>query len=71
MIMTEIFIVVCTLSGQCINHIDIASGVLSVDGCERAIHELAQDRVVADMILRRELSSCRLMPVNTQNDLAS
>ena len=32
---------------------------------------LVQDRTAADMVSRRERSSCTLMPVNTQNDLAS
>ena len=71
MILTEIFVVMCTLAGQCVNYTDVTPGVLSVNGCERAIYELARDHSVPGMVLRHERSSCVLMPINTQNDLAS
>jgi hypothetical protein len=71
MILTEILAVMCTLAGQCIDYVDVRPGVLSGDACERAIHELARDHSVPGMVLRHERSSCMLMPINTQNDLAS
>jgi hypothetical protein len=71
MILTEIFVVMCTLAGQCVNYADVTPGVLSVDACERAIHELARDHSELGMVLHHERSSCVLMPINTQNDLAS
>jgi hypothetical protein len=71
MILTEIFVVMCTLADQCVNYADVTPGVLSVDACEQAIHELARDHSVPGMVLRHERSSCVLMPINTQNDLAS
>jgi hypothetical protein len=71
MILTEIFVVMCTLTGQCINYVDVTPGILSFDACERAIHELARNHSVPGTVLRHERSSCGLMPINTQNDLAS
>jgi hypothetical protein len=71
MILTEIFVVMCTLAGQCVNYADVTPGVLSVDACERAIHELARDHPGPGMVLRHERSSCSLVPIGTQNDLAS
>jgi hypothetical protein len=72
MILTEIFVVICTLAGaHCANYMAVAVGNLSASACEHAIQELVQESLTADMVLRRELSSCTLMPVNTQNDLAS
>jgi hypothetical protein len=72
MILTEIFVVICTLAGiHCTNYVAVAAGNLSATACENAIQELVKDRIAADMVLRRERSSCTLMPVNTQNDLAS
>jgi hypothetical protein len=71
MILTEIFVVMCTLAGQCVNYADVAVGVLSVDACEQAIHGLARDHPVPGMVLRHERSSCMLMPIGTQNDLTS
>jgi hypothetical protein len=72
MILTEIFVVICTLAGShCTNYVDIAAGNLSVTACDHAIQESVRDHIAADMVLRRERSSCTLMPVNTQNDLAS
>jgi hypothetical protein len=71
MIWTEIFVVMCTLTGQCVNYTDVTPGVLSVNGCEQAIHELARDHLAPGMVLRHERSSCTLMPISTQHDLAS
>jgi hypothetical protein len=72
MILTEIFVVICTLAGtHCTNYVDVAAGNLSVTACDHAIEEIVRDRIAADMVLRRERSSCTLVPVNTQNDLAS
>ena len=71
MILTEIFVVMCALTGQCINYVDVTPGVLSITACEQAIHELARAHSAPSTVLRRERSSCGLMPVNTQNDLAS
>jgi hypothetical protein len=39
--------------------------------CERAIYELARDHSSPGMVLLHERSSCTLMTINTQNDLAS
>ena len=72
MILTEIFVVVWTLTGgQCTSYVDIARGNLSVVGCERAIQEVARDHTAPGTVLHRGRSSCRLVTVNTQNDLAS
>ena len=53
------------------NSSDVTTGVLSVSGCEQAIQEVVRDHAAAGMVLRRKRSSCALMPVITQNDLAS
>jgi hypothetical protein len=72
MILTEVFVVICTLSGtHCTNYVDVAAGKLSVIACDHAIQEIVRDHMAADMVLRREHSTCTLMPVNTQDDLAS
>ncbi len=72
MILTEIFVVICTLAGApCTNYVAVAVGNLSASACEHAIQKLAQESIAADMVLRRDRSSCTLMPLNTQNDLAS
>jgi hypothetical protein len=72
MILTEIFVVICTLTGtHCTNYVGVAAGILSVTASEHAIQEMVRDHIAADMVLRRERSSCTLMPVYTQNDLAS
>ena len=72
MILTEIFVVICTTTGGlCINYVDVVPRVLSVGTCEHAIQAIARDHPTAGAVLRRERSSCTLLPVNTQNDLAS
>jgi hypothetical protein len=71
MILTEILVVMCTLAGQCTNYVRAAPGVLSVNACEQAIQEFARNHSTPDTVLHRERSYCWLMPVNTQNDLAS
>jgi hypothetical protein len=59
MILTEIFVVICTLAGtHCTNYVAVAAGNLSVTACEYAIQEIVRDRMAADMVLRRERSSC-------------
>ena len=60
MILTEIFIVMCTLTSQCVNYADVTLGVLSVGGCERAIYDLARDHAASGSIIRRDRSFCRL-----------
>ena len=47
------------------------AGNLSVTACEHAIQKMARDHTTADTVLRRERSYCKLLPINTQNDLAS
>ena len=72
MILTEILVVICTTTGAtCINYIDVMPRILSVGACEHAIQEIARDHPNAGAVLHRERSSCTLMPVGTQNDLAS
>jgi hypothetical protein len=72
MILTEIVVVICaTTGGPCTNYVEVVSGVLSVVGCERTIQEFARDHTPAGAVLRRERSSCALMPVSSQNDLAT
>jgi hypothetical protein len=72
MILTEIFVVICTTTGApCINYVDVMPRILSVSACEHAIQEIVRDHSTAGTVLHRERSSCTLMPVNTQNDLAS
>jgi hypothetical protein len=72
MILTEIFVVICTTTGTpCINYVDVTQGVLSGSACEHAIQEIMRGHAAANAVLHRERSSCTLMPVNTQNDLAS
>jgi hypothetical protein len=69
MILTEIFVVICTLAGaHCTNYVSVATGNLSGTACEHAIQELVREHIGADMALRRERSSCTLMPISTQND---
>jgi hypothetical protein len=54
MILTEIFVVICTLSGtHCTNYVDVAAGKLSVIACDHAIQEIVRDHMAADMVLRR------------------
>jgi hypothetical protein len=36
----------CTLAGQCLHHVDVILGAMPVDGCERAIYELAKSNAV-------------------------
>jgi hypothetical protein len=72
MILTEIFVVMCTTAAvPCINYVDVTPRILSASACEHAIQEIARDHPIAGAWLHRERSSCKLMPVNTQNDLAS
>lgn len=72
MIVTEISVVICASPAPTApNYVAVAVDHLSATACEHAIQELVQDRIAAGMVLRREHSSCTLMPVNTQNDLAS
>ena len=72
MILTEIFVVVCTLTGgQCTSYVDLTTGNLSVGACERAIQGIARDHTAPGTVLHRGRSSCRLVTVNTQNDVAS
>jgi hypothetical protein len=72
MILTEIFVVICATTGaSCIDFVDVTPGVLSVSACEHAIQEIARKHGTAGAELHLERSSCTLMPVNTQNDLAS
>jgi hypothetical protein len=71
MILTQVLIVMCTLAGQCIDYVEVAPGILSVDACDRAIHQHAQDHAVPGTVLHRERSSCWLLPVSTQNDQVS
>ena len=72
MILTEVFVVICTTAGTpCINYIDVAQGVLSVTACEHVMQKIARDHVANGAVLHRERSSCTVMPVNTQNDLVS
>jgi hypothetical protein len=72
MILTEIFVVVCALTGgQCINYVHITRGNLSMVACERAIQEIARDHTAPGTVLHRGRSSCTLVTVNTQNDLTS
>jgi hypothetical protein len=51
--------------------LDVMQNVLSVSACEHAIQEIARNHTPPDMVFHREHSFCTLMPVNTQNDLAS
>ena len=72
MILTEVSVVMCALAGgQCINYVDVAPGNLSVVACERAIQQVARDHTAPGTVLHRGRSSCRLVTVNTQSDLAS
>ena len=72
MILTEISVVLCALAGgQCTSYVDVAPGHLSIVACERAIQQVARDHTAPGMVLHRARSSCRLVAVNTQNDLAS
>jgi hypothetical protein len=72
MILTEIVVVICTTTGSpCINYVDVMPGFLSVSACEHAIQEIVRNHAANGTVLRRDHSSCTLMPVNTQNDLAS
>jgi hypothetical protein len=52
MILTEIFVVMCTLASQCVHYADLTPGALSVDGCERAIYELARDHTIPGTVLQ-------------------
>jgi hypothetical protein len=72
MMLTEIFVVICTTTGTpCINYVDVAPGVLSASACEHAMQEIVRDHVAAGAVIYREGSFCTLMPVNTQNDRES
>jgi hypothetical protein len=72
MILTEIFVVICMTNGTpCVNYVDVAQGVLSASSCEDAIQRVARDHAGAGAVLRRERSSCSLMPISNQNDLES
>jgi hypothetical protein len=72
MILTQIFVVMCTLTGgHCVNYSDVIVGVLSAPACERAIQQVAHENETSGMELLRERSSCSQMPVNSQNDLDS
>ena len=72
MILTQIVVVICTTTGSsCINYVDVTLGVLSVSACEHVIQEIVRNHAPDGTVLRRDRSSCTLMPVNTQNDLAS
>jgi hypothetical protein len=43
MILTEVFVVICTTAGTpCINYIDVAQGVLSVTACEHVMQKIAR-----------------------------
>ena len=72
MILTEIFVVMCTLTGtHCLNYVDVASGILSPAACENAIQEVVREHVTPGATLSRERSFCSRQMVNTQNDLDS
>jgi hypothetical protein len=73
MILTEIVVVVCMTAagGPCVNYVDVAKGVLSISDCDNAIQRIARDHAAAGTVLRRERSSCSLMPISNQNDLAA
>jgi hypothetical protein len=72
MILTEVFVVICATTGApCMNYVDVMPNVLSISACEQAIQDIARNHTAANMVFHRERSSCTLMPVNTQNDLAS
>ena len=72
MILTEIVIVICTLANaHCSNYVAVTPGKLSVTACEHAIQQIARDHTSPGTVLHREDSYCTLIPVNTQNDLAS
>jgi hypothetical protein len=67
MILTEIFVVVCTAAGrQCINYVDVTPAVLSTAACDLAIQDVARHQIALGAVLNREISSCTLMIVNTQ-----
>jgi hypothetical protein len=68
--LTEIFVVVCTAAGrQCIKYVDVTPAVLSTAACDLAIQDVARHQIALGAVLNREISSCTLMIVNTQNDL--
>jgi hypothetical protein len=72
MILTEVFVVICTTAGApCINYIDVAQGVLSADACEHAMQKTVRDHMGDRAVFHRDRSFCAVMPVITQNDLAS
>jgi hypothetical protein len=72
MILTEIFVVICTLTGgHCSNYIDVTSGILSPSACETAIQQVVRDHAAPGAILNRERSSCSRRFVNTQKDMDS
>lgn len=72
MILTQIFVVLCSLSGEpCSTYVHSTLGVLSVDGCERAIQGVAREHAHADTALQRARSYCERMPINTSNDIDS
>jgi hypothetical protein len=72
MILTEIFVVICpTIGASCINYVDVTPGVLSVSACEHAIQKIVREHGAAGAVLHLERSSCTVMPINSQNDLAS
>jgi hypothetical protein len=72
MILTQIFVVMCTLTGgHCVNYTDVVTGVLSASACEGAIQQVVHENATADLRLLRERSFCSQMPVNSQNDVDS
>lgn len=72
MILTEVFVVMCTLAGtHCFNYVDVTSGILSPAACEQAIQEVVHEHASSNAMLSRERSSCSRKFVNTQNDLDS
>lgn len=69
MILTEIFVVMCTMTGaQCFNYVDVAAGILSPAACEQAIQEVVREHVASGTALSRDRSSCSRKFITTQND---
>jgi hypothetical protein len=69
MLVTQVLVVICAVSGTpCVNYVHYMFGTLSVDGCGTAIDKLAREHTIPGTVLRRELSSCERIIMNTQAD---
>ena len=69
MILTQIFVVMCTATGpHCYNYVDVVPGILSAPACESAIRQFAQAHAEPHTMLQRARSYYSQMFVATRDD---